>query len=353
MRTEEEMIDPFTENTMGWYDAYVRGEKVPTAYERLFRQSQSFEVLDRVRGCLYGCAVGDALGYPVEFMHVRGGSNVVKGFSSSLAYLSDVGAALYTDDTQMTLRTAMGLLHARTFDDIHTAGECVAEQYITWMNEDPPRAPGNTCLFGCRRLEAIGVNHWRVCGKPEGGGCGTVMRSGPYGLWHNTDPQLAGLWAGEHSYMTHGHTMASSAAAALAAGVAYLFHDDDQFELVETMVEAAEWFDGNTACMLTEAFAYANDLADPADVLDKFLGWRGDEAIAASLYCLLMKWNSFDEAVLLAANSPGDSDSLGAITGALAGTMHGFKAIDPEWTSCIEDADFLESVSQALSNAVW
>ena len=80
--------------------------------ERVMKKREEAEVhLDKIRGCLYGGAVGDALGYPVEFsrekeIFLRYGSGGIQEYELD----SESGKALISDDTQMTLFTANGIL---------------------------------------------------------------------------------------------------------------------------------------------------------------------------------------------------------------------------------------------------
>src|SRR5690625_5045026 len=69
--------------------------------------------LDKIRGCLLGGAAGDALGYPVEYLSARG-MKVRSGEEGITEYSLRQGIAVISDDTQMSLFTANGLLCAET-----------------------------------------------------------------------------------------------------------------------------------------------------------------------------------------------------------------------------------------------
>lgn len=307
---------------------------------------------DRVNATIFGVAIGDTLGYQVEFdANVTPSNPKVTTFPKG---------AKFSDDTQMTVAVLQGLLRARRHfgDSIVDTGEEIAEEFIAWARSpENNRAPGGACMMGCRNL-AEGVP-WDLAGKLNGGGCGTAMRSAPYGLWWPNDWKKAAEHAAQHALMTHRLPMAQAAAAAVAAGVSVACTGADKGRIANVMIAAAERYDLLTGEMLRDAVTWAQascsddesactcGMPSPDEVLDRWRGWAGHEAVAASLYCF-MRENTFEEAVLLAVNSPGDSDSLGAITGAIAGAHYGPDAIPGEWIADVEDSIMLKTLCSRL-----
>lgn len=80
-------------------------------------------------------------------------------------------------------------------------------------------------------------------------------------------------------------------------------------------------------------------------------GWVGEEALAISVYCSLKFPDNWVKSVLAAVNHSGDSDSTGAITGAIMGTMLGIEAIPDRWVKDIEDSDMIHRLAGALFNS--
>ncbi|HSM50597.1 MAG TPA: ADP-ribosylglycohydrolase family protein, partial [Thermoanaerobaculia bacterium] len=163
--------------------------------------------LDRVRGCLLGGALGDALGAPIEFLSLgeireRFGSGGLRHLERAYGR---VGAI--TDDTQMTLFTAEGLIRAWVRGDIRGIGHppsVVHHAYLRWLHtqgvpwkevfrpvkeEEPDgwlvrekwlharRAPGRTCMSALRQADGLGAP-----ARNDSKGCGGVMRVAPVGL---------------------------------------------------------------------------------------------------------------------------------------------------------------------------
>ena len=186
----------------------------------------------RFRGCLLGGALGDALGAPVEF---DGLEAIVEAHGPGGP--ADLGAAYgvrgaITDDTQMTLWTADGLLRGLDGADRRAS---VHRAYLRWLaTQDGDRAgadgwlashdalwsrraPGHTCLSALRSGRA------GTPGAPinDSKGCGGVMRVAPAGLLM-AKPEAAFEAGLEAAALTHGHPSGSVAAGALAAAVAAL-----------------------------------------------------------------------------------------------------------------------------------
>jgi ADP-ribosylglycohydrolase len=294
---------------------------------------------DSIAGVILGTAIGDALGWPVEFMSWEAIQSRYGEFG--IRELPD--PALYTDDTQMMRAVLDGLLRARprSIEDLDRAAEEVAESFIAWLRSpENNRAPGNSCLSGCRNLEE-GVP-WRSAGMVGSTGCGTAMRSMAYGIWFFDHIGLAGQMAAEHAVMTHQSDEARAAAAAVAAAVAAGIRGLSRWGMALIAQETAGRYHVPTMQLLERAMCDAGAKSVKTIwVLDKWRGWTGAEAVAASLFCFL-RHRSYQEAVRAAVNSPGDSDSLGAITGAFAGAEGGLQPIPADWVHRIEKREELK-----------
>jgi ADP-ribosylglycohydrolase len=315
----------------------------------------------RVRGCLLGGAVGDALGAAVEFMslaEIRAAFGPAGVRDYALAY-GRRGAI--TDDTQMTLFSAEGLIRAwvrgstRGLVDIPGM---VQLAYLRWLltqggvprasgMEIPrdgwlfavdglhkTRAPGNTCLSALR-------GGWRtsVVADNNSKGCGAVMRAAPFGLF----PALGDLEAvfalgAETGALTHGHPSGFLSAAHLAATVAGL---RDGMGLRDALNQADMLLARRPDHMeTTRALAKAYRLADKGPPSAEALeglggGWVGEEALAIAVCCALSA-EDFANRVLRAVNHSGDSDSTGAICGNLLGALWGERAIPERWLEELE-----------------
>ena len=300
------------------------------------------------RACLLAGAIGDALGAAVEF---KSGAEIdrifgPKGVREYRPAYGRLGAI--TDDTQMLLFTAEGLLRGyvrreqRGFADRNGV---VANAYLRWLStqgyQNPTqfgqpgwlighedlhhqRAPGNTCLTALREMTKLGEK-----AQNQSKGCGTVMRIAPVGLFAarliSSGPSSAYEMGKELSWLTHGHPSGYIAGGALAAIIWGLARGntlnkaiDDALELVETDLDSAEC---SKAIIRARALVTTN--IAPKDAVKQLgEGWVAEEALAISLYAALKMPNIMD-AISLAVSHGGDSDSTGSITGNLVGLLHG------------------------------
>ncbi|WP_433236570.1 ADP-ribosylglycohydrolase family protein [Streptosporangium sp. CA-135522] len=309
----------------------------------------------RVRGCLLGGAVGDALGNPVEFMTL---AQIRAEFGP--AGLTTMVETVVTDDTQMTLFTAEGLIRSR----LHGGGvlESLHEAYLRWLdtqNRATPaapddrlrtgwlrrqpwlyarRAPGNACLSGLRSgilppPPEFPPGHGPV--NPDSKGCGTVMRSAPFGLV----PGQAGS-ARAAARITHGHPTAAVASGALADLIEGLVRGRSLFEAVAETVTHGETAEAVEAAR--DLAAKGGPTAQKVESLGQ--GWVAEEALAIALYCALVEPDP-RRALLLSVNHSGDSDSTGAICGNILGAWHGEAALPADWTSVVEGRDTILRVA--------
>ncbi|MFB9661468.1 ADP-ribosylglycohydrolase family protein [Glycomyces mayteni] len=309
---------------------------------------------DRVLGCLVGGAVGDALGYQVEFDAWR---FIEEEFGPE--GVTEMRYNRVSDDTQMTLFTVEGLLLAAPGDEV----ESVREAYLRWLETQrepmPPlaseglaaqpwlyarRAPGNACISGLAHGARPGVN-------PNSKGCGTVMRSAPFGL--RFGPEAAYALAEQCSALTHGHPTAGSSAGAFAMITARLTNGEaPQKAVSETMLHLRRTLDrSETADALQAAYALAGNVPPgPNTCAPLGEGWVAEEALAIAVYCLLGT-DDVRDGLVASVSHGGDSDSTGAILGNLYGAAYGHAALPREWASQVEGREVIAALAGLLAEA--
>ncbi|MFW5972578.1 MAG: ADP-ribosylglycohydrolase family protein [Bacteroidota bacterium] len=344
--------------------------------------SSSVSLASRFRGCLLGGAVGDALGAPVEFMDIDTirstyGEAGIADFDEAYGRTGAI-----TDDTQMTLFTAEGLLCAN--NRWRETGVCnvtaaVRRAYLRWYNTqqlaatDAPftdgmngrlvlekglferRGPGTTCLT------ALGMPTPGEIDRPinDSKGCGGVMRVAPVGLI--AAPDRAFALGCETAAITHSHPSGYLAAGAMALLVALLREGATLASALDTVEEALERFQapghivraGRPQDECLDAIRTARSRAELGDASPEAIeqlgaGWVAEEALAIGIYCAIVAGEDFRTGVALAVNHSGDSDSTGAIAGSLLGISVGENGIPEPWRRDVELADLIREMADDL-----
>lgn len=346
-------------------------------------------VQDRIRGCLIGGAAGDALGYPVEFfseqtLRERCGDGGIR------QYLPDPvsGTARISDDTQMTLFTANGLLVGDTRMALRGIGaqphDYVSRAYqdwlitqrtsapardthasICWLMDIPAlyrcRAPGSTCLSALTQqqghppLESY-ISHPQNHSK----GCGGVMRVAPLGVSRYTAVPIEALdrEGAELAAITHGHSLGYMPAAVLTHILHRIVYPEQAQTLLQIVREARDTvralfagdkhLDELTARIDLAIRLADNDEPDLANIHRLGEGWVAEETLAIAIYCALRHADDFSAGIISAVNHCGDSDSTGAVTGNILGALLGYDAIDKVWTRDLELRDVILELADDL-----
>jgi len=304
------------------------------------------EEQDRYEGAMLGLAIGDAVGWPVEFMSLdriraRYGPGGIRDLESSDRH----PAGTFTDDTQMSLALARGILSKGAESEESFIAE-VAREFVAWARSpENDRAPGATCMSACQELARDLT--WRAPGHNNSKGCGTAMRSAPIGLaWHGNEERIIRL-ANETSTLTHGHPTATAGSVATALLVGWALDGLSPLEMHERLLARTRPVSQEFAAKIAQVPTVLDQEPDSAYAV---LGgaWVAEEAIACALYTFWRSPEDYRRTVLTAVNMNGDSDSVGCIAGAISGAFNGVEAIAAEWRAKVEQADELSKVAVAL-----
>lgn len=322
------------------------------------------------RGCLIGGAIGDALGWPVKFMSLEDIKSKYGNRGISSLVIGRRGRAEITDDTQMTLFTAEGLLRGETRGynkGVSETGKCVYNAYLRWLYTQGDsaddtlniydgylikqkelyvkRAPGMTCLTSLRNREMGTVDNPLNDSK----GCGCVMRVTPIGLFYR--PQFAFNKGMECAAITHGHITGHLSAGAFAYIIANIISGIDIENSVEyTLSELSKYYNSEEIIALLRKAINLSMSKKSNEVCIKELGqgWIAEEAVAIAVFCALRYKSDFEEAIITAVNHSGDSDSTGAMTGNIVGAYLGLNKIPRKWTSKLELYDVITKIADDL-----
>jgi ADP-ribosylglycohydrolase len=296
---------------------------------------------------LFGLALGDALGYPTEFLRLNEDIRPKYGYQG---IQEPPNPALYSDDTQMTIALTEGLLDAGLEADLDAQMNAVARRFVSWSASfENTRSPGRTCMRAV--LNYAGGKPWRESGIVDSKGCGSAMRVATIGYFYQHDEAQLRIIAEASGIITHGHPAAVAASIAGAYLVKLALdgvHPDEYLGRIQTFVGGiSEDFD---TAMLRVGHVVSWGSEDSA-LRHIGEGWVGEEAIALALYCVMRYPDDYVGAVRRGANTDGDSDSIACIAGGILGARLGLKAIPVEWRTRCEHRDDLINLAVRMAAA--
>lgn len=341
---------------------------------------------DRIRGSLIGGAIGDALGYPVEFLlwsniqNKYGAMGITRYDTTQWQSENSLenGVALVSDDTQMTLYTACGILNAKKNGTaiIPTICEAYIEWLLTqirkkkkgfkqcWIQELPQlntlRAPGNTCINSLMDI----MNGYEPCNDSKG--CGGVMRIAPIPLYGAVDNRMdikeACLLAAEASKQTHQHPLGYIPSAFVAYLIYRLAQDEhptresyrtyikEGLFLISDMFPKYRDILGEFILLVDRAMFFAKKADNDVENIEYYLGrgWVAEETVAIAVYCSLAHFDDFERAMIAAVNHSGDSDSTGAVTGNILGAAIGYENLPRLYKDNLELHDVILHIADDL-----
>lgn len=369
-------------------------EKENQAAQARIRETEKH--LDAVRGCMAGGAAGDALGYAVEFWREKRIFDTY-GPEGITEYETDSrsGKALISDDTQMTLFTANGLLAGETrglmrgiagppreyvksayYDWLKTQQSTMREvnrheRYteeggVSWLLDVPElysrRAPGNTCLDA---LTAKNDNRKDYIRNPANNskGCGGIMRVAPLALLYRPGENYSGglreldLEGAQLAAITHGHSLGYMPAAAVTHIISRILTDENP-DLKEIVLDARDMMEQLFAGdrhqeelirIMNLAVELSENAADDLENIHALgEGWVAEETLGISLYCALRYKDNFSAGIIASVNHKGDSDSTGAVTGNILGALLGYSAMEEKWKENLELKDVILEMADDL-----
>ncbi len=274
-------------------------------------------IQDRAIGALLGLAVGDAIGTTLEFT-TRDSYRPVTDMVGGGPFRLKPGE--WTDDTAMALALADSLAESGGLDEAD-----LMRRFVRWHEHGDYSCTGDCFDIGITTRQAL--DRWKRTGNPVAGstdpqkaGNGSLMRLAPVAIRYWRDRVALCDTAARQSKTTHGAPEAVDACVAYAEVLADAIQGRPRSEVLRSRLEP---YAGAIAPVMAGS-------------------WRGKprkdirasgyvaHSLEASLWSVGRTGN-FEEAVLLAANLGEDADTTAAITGQLAGALHGAKGIPQRW----------------------
>ncbi len=332
-------------------------------------KTPSFNVVinDRITGSFVSLALGDAMGkitkllasqdITVNYPH---GISRIKDIPKNQLWNSETTKPIlpYTSDTQLAilvLRTAIKNRKHKWDNDTSMAH--LAKLFVLWSH-DPDgglcaeRSPDQTCITSGQELErrfragrdTFGKEWW-ACGTGSNNialenGTGSLVRVAPIGYVFCDQLEKAQRLAVDQSLLSHRHPNALGACAAMVTGIIYAIRGFDPELIVEKMIDAAKDHP-EVATKLSIVMKHAQDKTESQEVFKQFLGYSADDALAAATYCMLISPNNIHNALKLCIDTPGNSNTIASLAGALIGARAGYKILAKREVNKLEKSQYL------------
>ncbi len=293
-------------------------------------------------GALIGTGLGDGLGAPFEgWLRVK---------PQEIEVMAERREVLtYTDDTHMMIGMAESLIRTNGFD-----GEDMARTFIRNYELEPFRGygPGPPHIF---RLIRAGEAWDGAAQKLYYGGSygnGSAMRIAPIGVFYHDNPDGLREIAHKSSQITHAHKLGKEGAALQAYAIALAINLEPHlvFEHIGFLGKLIDYVDDGVYRQKLNRIKELLAVPDKAEVAHELgNGIEAFNSVPTAIYSFLAQPNSFVEAVLYAISLGGDTDTIGAMTGAISGAYLGIESIPDSWRNKLENRHYIEE----LANRLW
>jgi len=298
-------------------------------------------LVSKFLGSLLGTAVGDALGAPFE-----GWSRVGIEEIKSVAEKRDV--LIYTDDTHMMIGVAESLIRCKGFD-----GEDMARTFVKNYEVEPFRGygPGPPSIF---RLIRSGEPWDEAAQRLYGGGSygnGSAMRVAPIGVFYHDRLDKLKEISHKSSQITHAHNLGKEGAAlqAYAIALATNLEPSLSFSRSDFLAQLSSCSKEDTyRRKLTRIEALLTEQEKGKIVAELGNGIEAFNSVPTAIFSFLLHHDSFSEAVLYAVSLGGDTDTIGAMTGAISGAYLGIESIPDSWKEKLENMPYIEELAEEL-----
>ena len=293
--------------------------------------------ISKFKGCIIGLAVGDALG--ASFEGIWRNELKIENFHFD---------GRWTDDTHMMIGVAESLIANKGFN-----GEHMAWTFIKNWEKEPWRGygPGPPRVF---RMIKSGVA-WNEAAKQLYGGMGSygngaAMRVAPVGLFYYDDKDRLREIAYRSAEITHTHVLGKEGAAIQAYAVALAVQTErNNLNPEEFLGKIVNFTENSVYRKKLEKARFLLKKDNKKEVI-KMLGNTVEafNSVPTAIYCFAKNHQSYAKAVLYAVSLGGDTDTLGAMTGAIAGAYHGIENIPNIWIKKLENQEYINMLAKEL-----
>ncbi|WP_311170858.1 ADP-ribosylglycohydrolase family protein [Halobellus ordinarius] len=319
---------------------------------------------DRAKGVLLGLACGDALGRPVEFAspeQIKRDHGRVTEMLGNGTHRQPAGTI--TDDTEMALCIARSVVEQDQFDPAD-----VAERFVAWYESGPFDIGGMTRRALSRiqdgeSWETAGEREWEASPEGSNAGNGSVMRCAPLAIAYADYPAALVRTSIDSSRITHADPRCTFGCAVLNLTIAAALQDQDAplSTALHLLAEDLATSMQRTAGVIPDGASPVLEGGIPEELrttLEAIPDGINPDQLSNSGYVVdtlqtalydAVTAESAEEAIITAVNRGGDTDTIGAIAGAIAGARFGGSSLPNRWLDEIDECDEFEQVAIELA----
>ena len=296
-------------------------------------------IKDRIAGCLWGQAIGDALGLGTEFMSR---DEVLHNYPEGLSNYSQIGEGFgrWTDDTDMMLCIARAIIA-----DKDVKPKTIAHNFKEWYKSSPADIGVTTAkILSLYEYEAspyeVARMMWERSGKNNAGN-GGVMRTSVVGLWNEN----VAANAEKICRLTHADPRCVGSCVIISELIDSLVWQDKELSF-EELLQIGEQYDGRIKPYLETA---RNGKLEDFELDDEQTMGYTLKTIGSAVWCLYHVEN-FVEGLLKVVNAGGDADTNAAVACAVLGAKYGKKGIPEYYVQNLKRKDEYEEMIGQLTN---
>ena len=295
---------------------------------------------DRAAGCILGLALGDALGAPFEFMRSH---EIPRPLPVLAEKWMGLPPGTTTDDTAMAMNLVDSLVSVGRLDT-----RDLAARHVAWFRGGPPDVGTQTARVLARVSEGAVAEEaaetlWRVRGPEISAGNGSVMYCAPLGVAYARRPRELSRLAPRLSAVTHFDGRCKTAVLAVTEAVGALVRGSDRRAAVISALEAAADLEGGEELeFLVEEVGRSRPIDGPDQGFCLFAAAAGLQALGRE--------DAFEQALVRVVGLGGDTDTNGAVAGALVGAAAGRDGLPASWAERLADGDAIERRAAALGD---
>ena len=297
------------------------------------------EIKDRIAGCLWGQAIGDALGLGTEFMNR---DEVLHTYPEGLSEYLQIGEEFgrWTDDTDMMLCIAEAIIA-----DKDIKPNTIAHNFKEWYKSSPVDIGGTTArILSLFEYEdspfEISRMMWERSGSKNAAN-GGVMRTSVVGLWNEN----VALNAENICKLTHADPRCIGSCVIISELINSLVWQDKELSF-EELLQIGNKYDSRIKPYLERAM---NGFLEDFELDDEQTMGYTLKTMGCAIWCLFHV-NSFKEGLLKVVNAGGDADTNAAVACAVLGAKYGKKGIPEYYIQNLKRKDEYEEMIRQLTD---